>query len=349
MTRKSKHLLLVDYLIEYIHSNKLKPGEKVPSENELADRFNTTKVTASRALNELVNRGILYRVQGKRSFFAGFRSRSSDVLFYIPMSFSYDPYFMGLLLETFFCKMDSNGLNLAMCYFKENEKIKDLQHNLKDCKVVIVAALNAGEGLDENLIYRIENVIYLSAHPDTPVSYIAFDNKGGAKKAVEYLVRMGHRRIAYLSTDLKGNISNEEKKQGYIEGLEENKIRQRMILSCGYALEGGYEIAGEILKLRKRPTAILASSDLIAVGLIRKFSESGVDVPGDISVVGFGNYDVSSYVSVPLTTVSLPIKQMGERLADFTISRVNGSGPFGRERIVLPVELIIRGSVRRIS
>ncbi len=345
--KKPKYVEIMNFIINYIQNKNLKPGDKILSENEISKLFKVTKVTASRALNELVNEGILYRIQGKGSFFAGFKKEVSNILVFFPIASYYDPYFTGPLLNTFFHSIDSNGLNLSMYYFKDNEKITEIP-NLKNCKVIVVAALNKNEGISEDLLNKLNiPVIYLSSHPEVPVSYVAFDNKNGAKKAIEYFINMGHRKIAYFSAEEKQNISNEERKQGYIEALEENKIREKVILKGSYTEESGYDLAREILKLKDRPSAILCANDLIAIGAIHYFSEKSVKVPDDISIIGFGNYKISRFTKVPLTTVSLPIEEMGKKLGELVMKKVRRKGSKKMERIILPTELIIRKSVKR--
>jgi GntR family transcriptional regulator of arabinose operon len=345
--KNPKYLEIINYIIDYIQNKNLKPGDKVFSENEISKLFKVTKVTASRALNELVNEGILYRIQGKGSFFAGFKKEFSNILVFFPIASYYDPYFAGPLLNNFFHSMDSNGFNLSMYYFRDNEKIKEIQ-NLENCKVIVVAALKKGEGLSEDLLKKINvPVIYLSSHPEVNVSYIAFDNKNGAKKAVEYLIRMGHKKIAYFSAEDRQNISNEERKEGYIEALEENGIKERIIFKGNYTEESGYKLAKEILKMKDKPSAILCANDLMAIGAIYFFEERGVKVPDDISIIGFGNYKISKFARIPLTTVSLPVEEMGKKLAELVMKKVKEKYSIKNEKIILPTELIIRKSVKR--
>ncbi len=345
--KKPKYLKIIHYIINYIQNKNLKVGDRVLSENEISKLFKVTKVTASRALNELVNEGILYRVQGKGSFFAGFKRKISNIIVFFPIASYYDPYFTGPLLDNFFHSIDNNSLNLSMYYFKDNEKIKEVQ-NLENCKVIVVGAFKKGEGLSEDLLNKINiPVIYLSSHPEVSVSYIAFDNKNGAKKAVEYLIKMGHRKIAYFSAEDKQNISNEERKLGYIEALEENKIKEKIILKGNYTEESGYKLAKSILKMKNKPTAILCANDLMAIGAIHCFEEMGIKVPDDISIIGFGNYKISKFVRIPLTTVSLPVEEMGKKLAELVMKKLKEKDSIKNEKIILPTELIIRKSVKR--
>ncbi|MCM8818538.1 MAG: GntR family transcriptional regulator [Candidatus Omnitrophica bacterium] len=346
--KKTKYNQVKSFIIDYIDKKKLKTGDRVPSENEIAQSFGITKVTASRALNELVNEGILYRIQGKGSFFAGYKTKVSNILLFFPIVSSYDPYFTGPLLETFFHSIDDRGLNLSMFYFRENERIREIP-DIKNCKVIIVAALKKGEGLSDELLEKINiPVIYLSSHPEVPVSYVAFDNKKGAKKAVEYLIKMGHRKIAYFSADYRQNISNEERMEGYIEALNENGIRHKIILNGDYTEESGYKLAKEILEMKERPTAILTCNDLVAIGAIHCFFENNIKVPDDISIIGFGNYKISNYTRIPLTTVSLPVKEMGRKLAELAVKKIYEKTLFKNESVIIPTELIIRKSVKKI-
>jgi len=348
--RKTKYIEIINFLINYIKNNNLNPGDKILSENEISQLFRVTKVTASHALNELVKTGILYRIQGKGTFFAGFQNKVSNILLFLPVTSYYDQYFTGPLLNTFFHLIDRNGLNLLMNYFKDNKKITEIP-NLENCKVIVVLALKKGEGFSKTLIQKLDiPIIYLSSHPEVPVSYIAFDNKNGAKKAIEYLIKMGHRKIAYFSAEETSNISNEERKEGYIEALRENKIKEKLVLKGNYTEESGYKMAKEILKMKNKPSAILCANDLIAVGALHYFNEKGVKIPDDISIIGFGNYKIAKFARIPLTTVSLPVEEMGKKLAELAIKKSEEEkGSIENEKIILPTELIIRQSVKKYN
>jgi len=341
-----KYYRIKEFLLNYIKKKKLKPGDGLPSENKLASMFKVTKMTASHALNELVSQGILYRIQGKGTFVTSIEEKTPPIYLYLPLVSSLDPYFTGPLIGSFAHTLAEKDYSLTIKYFPDGKKI-NLNPAQQNSGAMVVAALKEGEGLSENSFNFIKTpVIYLGSHPEELVDCIAFTNEEGAKKAVDYLVKLGHQKIAFFSGN-KDNISNQEREKGYLKGLEVNGLNWRLILSGNYSEESDYQRTKKLLQRKQGPTAILCASDLIALGIMCAFRETGLRVPRDISIVGFGDYEVAHCSHPSLTTVSLPIKEMGKQLAELAIARIENKNNFKLQRIILPTKLVIRKSARK--
>lgn len=145
---------------------------------------------------------------------------------------------------------------------------------------------------------------------------VIIDNNDSALRAVDYLIEKGHRKIGYLAGQLR--ICNfKDRERGYRQALEDAGIESnpawRVVL--GTTLETAYEDMGAWLDGTPRdelPTAFFADNDVLAVGAMRALSEHGIDVPNDVSIIGFDDLSVGAFSNPPLTTVHVPKHEVGE-------------------------------------
>ena len=106
----------------------------------------------------------------------------------------------------------------------------------------------------------------------------------------------------------------------------------------------GYRAGRAMLKLQPRPTAIFAANDAMAIGALSALREDGVRVPEDVAVAGFDDIPIARYVSPALSSVHVPIAELGERAMDLLLGAIAGPGNGGACRVVLPTTLVIRKS-----
>ncbi|MGD8195742.1 LacI family DNA-binding transcriptional regulator [Herbiconiux sp. P18] len=170
------------------------------------------------------------------------------------------------------------------------------------------------------------------------------DSFGGALLAMRYLIELGHRRIAFVAgrPDLR---SSNLRDAGYRRALEEAGIPvERSLIRVGlYEQDAARETATELLSSRNRPTAVFAANDLSAIATIETAAELGLDVPGDLSVVGFDDVPEAARLNPPLTTVRQPMQRIGAAAAELLIGLMNGETP-ERTHITLPTRLVRRAT-----
>jgi LacI family transcriptional regulator len=186
-------------------------------------------------------------------------------------------------------------------------------------------------------------VVYMDVSQDaTGVSFVASDNRGGARVAAEHLIGMGHRRIAFLRGPANRSTLT-DRFAGYRQALRGARIRPstRLVLDCASSQEGGHEAALRLLRTQavSAVTAVMAANDVMAFGVLAAFGEQGVKVPDDISVVGFDDVEVARVVG--LTTVSQPRREMG-RLGMRALLQLIHDPQSAPEATVLPTELVVR-------
>lgn len=210
--------------------------------------------------------------------------------------------------------------------------------------LLLAAAAGEAQALAMNLeSANVPAVVVDRMLPGLTADLVRVDNDAGARLAVEHLLSLGHRRIACLSGPPEFEVS-----RARINGWRAMLARAGVREEPGWLLEGDFTSAsghalGRELISQGQVTAIFASNDLMAAGVLRAAAELGVAVPQQLSVVGFDGIDLGSYLSPPLTTAGFPIRELGERAAMVLLERINH--PEGRTReIVLSPRLVLRQS-----
>lgn len=181
---------------------------------------------------------------------------------------------------------------------------------------------------------------------------VEIDDVGGAYAAASHLASLGHRDILVLGVepptpsgpDPEGVISR--RLRGYRRAFAEVgvEIPDDHVLVGPANIDGGVALTDRAWANGHRPTAILAMSDAMAIGAIGALRRRRLDVPRDVSVVGFDDIDIAQYVDPPLTTVHQPIRRKGEEAVHALMSVVEGRGPAKPEHRHLATRLVVRGS-----
>lgn len=172
-------------------------------------------------------------------------------------------------------------------------------------------------------------------------------NYRGMLDAVRHVLALGHRRIGFITGRMEAECSV-DRLQGYKDGLREVGLEYDpdLVRQGDFTREAGYREVRELFDVPERPTAILASNDEMAFGVMDAVHESGLRIGRDISLVGFDDLPMALTVTPPLTTVRQPLVAMGEAALEMLIGLIEGKKP-GSLRRELPTELIVRGSTGR--
>jgi LacI family transcriptional regulator len=177
-----------------------------------------------------------------------------------------------------------------------------------------------------------------------PCPAVGATNWQGGYSATEYLIKLGHKRIGFITGSMDLGCSQDRLK-GYRSALRTYHIPEipELIYEGDFSQKDGYAGASVLLDLPVPPTAIFASNDVMAMGVMDAVRNQNLRIPDDISIVGFDNINQSAMVYPPLTTVHQPLEQMGrvatQMLLGILKTRINDVG-----RIELPTELIVRSS-----
>lgn len=167
-------------------------------------------------------------------------------------------------------------------------------------------------------------VVFAAYKPkDYVCSYVVTDNFKSAFIAVEYLIKLGHRRIAYIGGK-KDDSTNIERFNGYVHALNEHglEVCSDYVLNGHYTESSGYALTQKLLLSSNLPTAVLAGNDMIALGVLQAIDEFGLMVPKDISVIGIDDIAYAALQRIELTTIHQSKSQIGEMCVEILISMI---------------------------
>lgn len=180
---------------------------------------------------------------------------------------------------------------------------------------------------------------------DEPTCMVVTNDSRGAAEAARHLAELGHRRIAFISGPDTFRSSH-ERGRGFREGLAEHGLAldDALVRQGAYTFESGAEAAQSLLAMPNPPTAIFAGNDEMAIGVMKAARDAGLDVPRDLSIVGFDDLPMASRVWPNLTTVRLPIRDMGRMAAEKLTASLRGLDPATLVQPEVDPSLIVRES-----
>jgi LacI family transcriptional regulator len=200
--------------------------------------------------------------------------------------------------------------------------------------------------LEDSLAKGMPSVVINYYVDDLDVSCIAIDNAGGAENAVNYLVELGHKKIAHITGDIMTQAAA-KRLEGYKRALQKNSIpvRQDYIFETDYSRGAARSAAERLIKATDPATAVFVASDAMALEVMAVARELGKNIPNDLSIVGFDDNPSGLYGPVGLTTVRQPLIRMAEESVK-ELNRLIGLSKKAIKKILLPAELIIRESCK---
>ncbi|MET3662822.1 LacI family DNA-binding transcriptional regulator [Aquamicrobium ahrensii] len=177
--------------------------------------------------------------------------------------------------------------------------------------VIILAATLSSEAMRECRTAGSPCIFFnrLSSDPDS--FGVSCDNAKGGGKAADFLIKRNHKRLAYISAYADAS-TNMERRDGFLKRVVERGLTRPVVIEAGsFSYEAGYEAAGAFGELEERPDGVFCANDIVALGFIDGVrNRLGLDVPGDISVVGFDDIAMAGWPSHGLTTVGQPVDEM---------------------------------------
>lgn len=331
-------------------------GQPLPSERELSLRRGLSRTTVRRAIQLLVDEGVVYRVPGSGTYVgrpSGLTAETSQdhaTIGLILPSLA-NPYF-GELATAIERESTRAGyqLLLGQSHLSGHSEAPHLARYAENpaVKGVIVALSGDDESvaLYERLTQSGKPFLFVVRHAErVGADSISTDHVGGARELMQYLIRLGHRRIAFVGGARRHIVRHF---QGYLEGLHEAGIPEdpalQVQISSDHLEHIGEEGARLLIERKVLFTAIFAQIDPVAIGVLRALRAAGMRVPEDVSVVGFDNIPGAEHLQPPLTTVDHTVGEIGRLavvlLQDRMVGRYNGPA----RRVIIQPRLIIRES-----
>lgn len=227
------------------------------------------------------------------------------------------------------------------------EREAELIHSFIERRVdglVLTGAARDAVVYDKIRRNRLPFVITWKLARDSDLPCISFNNHKAAATVVDYLVSIGHWRIALFCGRTEINDRAAGRRAGFAQRLRDHglAVDPRLIVECHFEYMEGQAAMHRVLGLPEPPTAVFCGSDILAIGALHECQRTGLRVPEDMSIVGFDDQPITRYLTPELTTVRVPAADMGRRACEALIHALAERSEIAS--VELPTDLIIRGS-----
>lgn len=353
---KSKPLYLQIYesLKSKIYSSAYSAGDVLPSERQLMVHYKVERITIRKALELLVNDGLVEKIAGygtkvKDYSLLSNKKQRGNILFFLPEKKDQEKIFSrpfnAILLSTIENECKKKDYSLIYSTLSADDDLMSKVKKNQASGIIFVSNIDKNQ-LEVAQRMEIPNVLVNNYYKGFPS--VVMDSEKGAFFATNHLVELGHTHIAFIG-GLQGYITHNERLCGYKQALYEAGInwREQIIEYGNWTYDGGYDAMVRILKnSESMPSAVFVANDIMAFGAIQAIRDNGIDVPNDISVAGFDDIENQMYFSEKLTTIRVNINSIAV-IACQTLFNIIKTGKALDMKIVIPVELIVRNSTKQ--
>lgn len=259
--------------------------------------------------------------------------------------------FLGQIIEKIQSEIIKTKYIPLVTFIDENENEVDIAFRLiSERKAVGVIFLGGSPSLKTDTLKEIEVPCVFSTMSAeglnlSNVSSVCIDDKAGAKKAIDYLIEMGHKKIAILGGQLLDRDSIYKRYTGALESHEEHglKFDEKLFIQSKFTYEDAYMAVENSLKSGNKYSAIFAMSDVMAIGAAKAIFNNGLSVPEDISIIGFDGIQATKYYNPTLATVKQPSNEIALKSVELLIQNIENH--MTSQNIVLDTELIKGNSI----
>ncbi len=320
--------------------------EKIPGERVLAKELNASYMTVRKAVNELVEEGILHKLTTKGTFVSR-RKMSPKVTrnigFFLDKGIKQgvsSPYY-SLVFKALEETVRKNGYTISL--FTDFDNLNPLKNQKKIDGVIICCFPRIEDDIQEVKKY-FPVVLLDNIAADKSIPSVTIDNFNSCYQSAEYLLSLGHKRIGFVTGLMDSDVSK-DRLLGYKKAVSANGSPhdKSLIYRGDYSYESGEAAGDYFVSLPKPPTAIICANDSMAIGAMKVIQEKGLQIPNNISIIGFDDIEVASKVFPTLTTNAAPIGTMAEKAVSMLIDSINGN-ELDYEHKILPAQLIMRDS-----
>ncbi|GGD52475.1 GntR family transcriptional regulator [Paenibacillus nasutitermitis] len=353
------------YLLTEINQGHWNSHDKLPSENELTEQFSVSRITVKKAMSDLVDQGVIYRVQGKGTFVSSPGAEPSTeempvgqpgkqtIALLLPFI---NNQHNALLLNGVENILSQAGYSLLFC---------NTENSIEKEERVIREMI--GQQVAGMIVYPVDGESYnreilqltLDSFPlvvmdrylrGIDTNCVCPDNFQGARDGVNYLISLGHRNIGFLSTAIAGTSSVEDRLAGYERALADNHIpidhRYRCVdIDLGEPIPIKDKIR-VFLDQNPEMTAIFAINPGVGLQVIKLASEIGIRIPLDLSLIFFDDFELSEFHSIRPTFISQEENLLGMEAARLLISLMENPEQ-NNQKLFFPPKLVIRDSTAK--
>ena len=326
--KNRKYLELIRYLNNLIESGELKPGDKMYSENRLAELFGVSRQTVRHAIGILEEEGKVSRVRGSGTYVSDPRIRSREHRNRIAVVTTYvDSYIFPKTIQGIEQVLFEKGYSVQIAFTnntveRERSVLEDIISR-EDVGGVIVEGTKSGLPNPNIALYRrlqekhIPILFINTFYPEIAAPHVSLNDVEAARKAVHYLIEKGHTEIGAIMKldDGQGRL----RYLGYIQAMQEAGLPisdSHMVWIDTDDFQQLSLCMDKILSRMEKCTALLCYNDQVAFQLVRLLKERGMEVPGKLSIIGIDDSDLARMCEVPITSLPHPKEKLGAKAAE---------------------------------
>ncbi|PYY10712.1 MAG: LacI family transcriptional regulator [Acidobacteria bacterium] len=326
---------------------------------EIASRAKVSTATVSRTLNNiptvdprLARR--VWKVVNEVGYYpnklaSGLVSGKSRV-FGLIVSEITNPFFPEIV-QTFENLAVENNYEILLTSTVHDPKRMELSvRRMIERRVDGVAILTFGmeESLIQHLRFRKVPLVFVDVGPDFPgVSNIRINYQSGIRQGVQHLAALGHRQIAFITGPLHLK-SAQARRTAFEKSMEEIGLAPELIVEGDHTMEGGMRLLTQLVRSETRPTAVMCSNDMTAIGVMREAYDQGIKVPQDLSLIGFDDIRLAQFIIPPLSTIRMSQTELARIAFESLISETERQAALkGRVDHELDTSLVLRRSTAR--
>lgn len=345
-----KYKLIYQTLKNDILTEKIAIGDELPSENQLAQDYKVSRITSKRALTELENDGLVTRKAGigtivKKNNIE--KNAKSEIIFVIPFANNneFGDYTSGLLQKL----DDTSDFQLTTI---NNKIFRNLpMSRIKAAKGIIyyVESLHLELPVITKLyLNNIPIVLLDKSFEDLPISSVTSDNFSGGYLATNELIKNGHHNITFLTNEANLNEASVRSRYfGYLSALKKHQITPEILhadLDQNEAIEYLVHNVED-----KKITGIVAENDVVAIRAMNELRNHNIQIPQQLSLVGFDNIQASKLSYPALSTIDQNFVALGENAASLLLNLINDPDKSIIQRTTIPVKIIERQSINTLG
>jgi GntR family transcriptional regulator, arabinose operon transcriptional repressor len=358
-----KYKRLADILQKEITGSNFLPGQQFLTEFEIQKKYNVSRSVIREAMQNLVHRELVTRVAGKGTFVNNFSNTngSSNKFISINIPWLSNPgiefeSFSGIESVVFKRGYKTVVTNINNCLDNMDEIFQRIIKD-DDLQNVLFQPIPGEFLFKKNIEFmkqireKNKNIVVLDTLPAIDIvpdfDYVITDNFNGGYLIAKHLIKLGHKRIAFIGG--RAVYSGQQRVNGYKKALEENNIvfDENLVKRFeGRDISFVVEKVKQFFSMNKPPTAIFAECDFIARDVLAVLQNMGLNVPEDISLVGYDDLNFAKSLNVPLTTIKQPFYEEGRLAAEILIDKLEGKTKEIKQ-IILPIELVLRQSTSK--
>jgi GntR family transcriptional regulator of arabinose operon len=358
----SKYQSVISWLTEQIDSGKFSPGEKIPSENELCDRFGLSRQTIRHAISKLIDDGLVESRQGSGTYVSDQRAREGERNVIAVVTTYVDDYIFPSTIRGIENTLSDKGYSMLLSFSnntvgKERQFLMDILGR-NDVAGIIIEPVKSALPSPNMDLYRkltdkgIKILLINTFYPELDLPHVSLNDAHCAYRAVNALIDAGHINIGCVLKLDDGQ--GRERYRGYLKAITEAGLPfsyEHVNWIDTIDIRDGKESLVKVRDRLKGCTAVFCYNDQVAGMLIEILSDSGIRVPEDMSVIGMDDSDIArnGVRGVTISSIPHPKEKLGEKAATNIIRMIHEGKLFFNASFEFEEDVILRESIADIT